>query len=52
MDSEQRGMIDELLEVESGLTNWEVDFLESIDRRDFLTPAQDRKLRQIWDEKT
>ena len=42
-------MLSELLELEEGLSNWEVDFLESLSlwKGDFTFPQAD-KLEKIW----
>ena len=55
MIPDQLNMLDELLTYDGGsLTGWEVDFLESLDRRRDdgrpLSIGQDEKLRQIWDK--
>jgi hypothetical protein len=34
----------------SDLSSWEVDFLESLDGRISLTPKQQAKLDEIWDD--
>lgn len=34
------------------LTDWESKFLDSISRRDFLTPAQAETLEKIWERVT
>lgn len=50
-------MLDELLALESGLTDWEVDFIESVNRqRDGRllwspTAQQAAKVVAIWDER-
>ena len=43
-------MLNELLEVESGLTGWEMDFIEDLDRQRSrtLSERQREKLDQIW----
>jgi len=43
-------MLDDLLEVESGLSKWELDFIESLDDRrgDDLTDRQQDKLEELW----
>jgi hypothetical protein len=49
-------MLEEVLELDSGLTDWEVTFIEDIAKRyeggRQLTPRQQSKLHQIWEEKT
>ena len=46
------GEINDLLELEDGLTEWELDFIESVaQKRDsmiLLTEKQEEKLHQIW----
>lgn len=50
-----RGEFDDLLAVESGLTDWELGFIEdisdTIEVGDNLTAAQRDKLHEIWREK-
>lgn len=45
-----RKMLDELLEVEEGLSPWEINFLDSLNgwASDF-TPKQAATLEKIWD---
>jgi len=47
-----RTLCDELLDIEEGLTAWELDFIESIDRQldagRALTEAQADKLEDIY----
>ena len=60
MTPDQISMLDELLGYEllgydgGRLTGWEMDFLESLDRRrddvKALSEKQDEKLRGIWDK--
>jgi hypothetical protein len=55
MSPDQISMLDELLSYDGGsLNGWEIDFLESLDkRRDDIRPLsekQDDKLRQTWDK--
>ena len=55
MNADQLNMLDELLEYDGGhLSGWEIDFLESLDRRRDdarpLSENQDHKLRELWDE--
>lgn len=48
-------MLDDLLEVEAGLTGWEMDFLESLDRtcrEHNLTEKQADRLKLLWEKKT
>lgn len=49
MDGEYQEMLDDLMQVESGLSAWEIDFLESIDGAERLTEKQALKLCQIHD---
>lgn len=51
MNPNQIAMLDELLERESGLSAWELDFICDLDkRRDRpLTERQADKLLQIWE---
>lgn len=51
MSDEQEARLDDLLDAESGLTGWELDFVDDLDRlRDrALTTAQADKLAQVWD---
>lgn len=50
MTDDQRIMLDELLEVDDGLSDWEVEFVEDLDRHADreLTDKQESKLEQIW----
>lgn len=50
MDDRHQKMLDELQEAESGLTTWEMDFIDSLDklRGGTLTEKQADKLEQIW----
>lgn len=41
--------VDELLSAESGLTAWEMEFLENMDGRTSFSDAQADKIKQIWD---
>ena len=50
---QQQYMLNELLELDSGLTDWELDFLDGPRgltkwRGDF-TPKQFKRLEKIWD---
>lgn len=43
------GMVDELLEVEEGLSEWEISFIESMKKQDFsFSINQVNKIEQIW----
>lgn len=50
-----RELVEELNEIESGLSDWEVEFIESIndwlDNHGGLTVDQRKKAEQILDEK-
>ena len=52
---EDQGMVDDLLNIEEGLTTWEVEFAESLHRylKNYptLTETQRSKVREILDEK-
>jgi len=47
-----RGEIDDLLDLDHGLSPWEVEFIDSIDgqlaERDSLSPKQRKILHKIW----
>lgn len=50
-------MLDELLNVEDGLTEWEVNFIDDLDKRRrlrggklILSPKQIETLEGIWDK--
>ena len=49
------GELEDLLALESGLTDWEVEFIESLDARlrdgPDLTARQIGKLHKIWDRR-
>ncbi len=52
------GLLDDLLDVEDGLSEWEVKFVDDIDKRRqadsdrprMLTPKQAAKLQEIWEK--
>jgi hypothetical protein len=49
MNHDQQRMLDALMDLESGLTAWEIDFLESIDSEGLnLTASQAEKLAEIY----
>jgi hypothetical protein len=55
MTDEERDMLEECLEADSGLTGWEIDFIEDMSNRDSdyeLTEKQHDKLRDIWEKVT
>lgn len=50
-----QGQIDDLLEVEEGLSPWEIEFIEDMetilhDGCGMLTEKQTKKLDEIWDK--
>lgn len=51
MSQDDRKLVQELLDIEEGLTDWEVEFAESVSRwldtRERLTDAQRRKVEAI-----
>lgn len=47
MPETHQEMIDELMEMDEGLTGWEIDFLEAIDGKDELSERQLDKLKEI-----
>ena len=50
MTGDEQSLLDDLLAVDSGLTGWEMDFVESLDRqcRDMtLSPARKQKMDEI-----
>lgn len=51
MSDDEENMLDELLDCESGLTEWEVEFIDSLDckRQRPLTQKQSDKLLDIWE---
>ncbi len=51
MSDDDLRMLDELLDVEDGLTAWEMDFIESLNGRRGreLTESQADKLHQIFE---
>ena len=58
MTKDQRQMLNDLLDVEDGLTAWEVNFVDDIDTRDReadgsyrLTQRQERTLTRLWETK-
>lgn len=52
--SKHQDMLNELLEVEAGLTGWEMDFIDSLvgqglnSQHDDFTEKQSDKIEQIW----
>jgi len=49
-------LVEALCEIESGLSSWEEDFVESVaswvkDQGRSLTPPQRKKAEQIWKDK-
>jgi hypothetical protein len=54
MTADEVIMVDDLLELESGLSEWEMEFVESLSRLDHdipLSPRQKVKLEQIVEER-
>ena len=53
MPDTMRGELADLLALEGGLTAWEIDFLDSINRAveagNRLSPKQEAVLHKIWD---
>ncbi len=50
MTADEQSLLDDLLAVESGLSGWEMDFIESLDRqcRELtLSPARKQKMDEI-----
>jgi len=53
--SKHQDMLNELLEAETGLTGWEMDFLDSLvgqglnSQYDDFTQKQTDKIEQIWE---
>ena len=52
---EDKGLVNELLDVEEGLTSWEVNFAESLDQwmktHETLTDPQRKKAEEILKDK-
>lgn len=40
----------DLLEIEDGLTKWEVEFIEDVSRLSNWTTKQINKLNELWDK--
>ena len=53
LDGVTSGELDDLLNVDHGLTPWEVEFIEDMDRKrertKWFTPRQVEKIRKLWD---
>ena len=49
---ESRLMISDCERRSEDLTDWECDFIDSISRRDYLTPKQAETLNKIWERIT
>ena len=51
MTSDQESILNDLLDLEDGLTGWEVGFVDDLDklRTVELSPKQAVKLDEIWD---
>ena len=44
-------MLDELLDLSEGLTDWEMDFLDSLsNRKNDFTYKQSKVLERLWDK--
>ena len=55
MTEDEEYMLDELLDIEQGLTQWELDFIDNLDnkwRRLDLTQKQTATLRKIYEKAT
>lgn len=50
-DEQINEMVCELLELDEGLTAWEVGFIEDMSRRTSYTQEQGLKVEQIWQER-
>lgn len=48
---ELRDMVHELLNLEDGLSKWEIQLLENVAKAANFTLRQSVKIEQIWDEK-
>ena len=50
MTEHQETMLDELLDADEGLTDWEIGFIETLDERrgEELSVKQTQKLESIW----
>lgn len=46
----QSGMLKELLEVDTGLTEWEIGFITKLKSGWKLSVPQEKKLKQIWEK--
>lgn len=42
----------DLLALQSGLTQWEVDFIEDMSRKEVLTPNMIKKIYQIYEQRS
>lgn len=53
MTKEQRTQLDSLLAVDSGLSDWEVDFIDHLAVYDpqLLTARQEKKLQELYERK-
>ncbi len=47
---EAKNCLEEILEIESGLSDWEVNFACDMRNKDILTPKQITKIFEIYDE--
>lgn len=49
-ETEARKCLESLLQIESGLSDWEVEFIESCSkRRDYLSDKQIDKIAEMYD---
>lgn len=45
-------MVEELCEMDEGLSSWEVSFIDDMSKRSGFTEAQGEKIRQIYEKMT
>ncbi len=53
MTSEQEKLLDELLEKDSGLTGWEMDFIDDMDQKFRERPLSEKQadaLLRVWEK--
>jgi hypothetical protein len=50
MDDATVDMIQEILSSDSGMTGWEMDFIEKVKHLKKFTQSQCEKVAQIWDK--
>jgi hypothetical protein len=46
-----RSCLDALLELEDGLTDWEVDFIDKMSKLTWFSEGRGKKIEQIYDER-